>query len=246
MGQIKFLNKNIVAMIPARMGSRRLAMKNLAILNGKPLIYYAIAAAKEAGIFSRIVVNSENDIFAKIAARYAVEFYKRPARLATSGAKSDFVVEDFIKKNPSDILVWINPTSPLQSADEIRKIVGYFLKKRLDSLITVKNEQVHFLYKGKPVNFMISEIFSRTQDLIPLQSFVYSIMMWRTKSFKDTLKKRGSAMLCGKSGFYPVGKLSSLIIKKKEDLMLAEFLLRAMKPGAGYKIMYDKIMPYLS
>ena len=234
--------QKIIAMIPARMGSTRLIMKNLALLKGKPLIYYAIKAAKETGIFDRIIVNSENEIFKEIADRYGVEFYKRPAGLASSGAKSDSVVYDFIKNNPCDIVVWVNPASPLQSGSEIREIVDYFLKRKLDSLITVKNEKVHCLYKGKPVNFRINDIFSRTQDIVPLQSFVYSIMMWRTDCFIQTLKKRGSAILCGKIGFYPVGKFSSVIIKEKEDFMLAEFSLKAIKKDKKYKIRYDKIV----
>lgn len=229
-------------MIPARMGSKRLAMKNLAFLNGKPLIYYAIEAAKKAAVFKRIVVNSENEIFSEIAARYKVEFYKRPARLGASGAKSDFVVADFIQNNPCDAIVWVNPIAPLQTPSEIKKIVRYFMEKRLDSLITVKNEQVHFLFRDKPVNFKAQDVFAQTQDLKPAQLFIYSLMMWRTSCFMETLKKRGSAMLCGRCGFYPVGKMSSLIIKKKEDLMFAEFLLRALKLGGKYRVKYDEII----
>ena len=66
---------NIIAMVPARIGSTRLKMKNLALINGKPLISYAIEAAKASGVFSRVVVNSDNEIFAGIAKRYGVDFY---------------------------------------------------------------------------------------------------------------------------------------------------------------------------
>ena len=50
------MNK-IVAMIPARMGSERLKEKNLALIDGKPMIYYAIIAAKDSGLISRIIIN---------------------------------------------------------------------------------------------------------------------------------------------------------------------------------------------
>ena len=63
---MEFIKENVVAMIPARMGSERLKMKNLALLDGKPLIYYAIQAAKETSIFSRILINSEDDLFGQI------------------------------------------------------------------------------------------------------------------------------------------------------------------------------------
>lgn len=231
----------IIAMVPARMGSQRLTRKNLALLCRKPLIYYAIKAAKNSNVFAQIFVNSENLLFKEIAQRYKVGFYKRPSEWANSSAKSDSVVYDFLKKNPCDIIVWVNPISPLQTGKEIKETVKYFLKNRLDSLITVKNEQTHCLYKGKPVNFKIKGLFSRTQDLTPVQTFVYSLMMWRTEVFKQTFEKKGFAFFCGKFGFYPVSKLSSLIIKNKEDLMLAEFLLRTRNQSQGYKVKYDNI-----
>lgn len=56
----------IFAMIPARYGSTRLKMKNLALIAGEPMISYAIVAAKESGVFNRIFVNSENVIFKKL------------------------------------------------------------------------------------------------------------------------------------------------------------------------------------
>jgi CMP-N-acetylneuraminic acid synthetase len=232
--------ENIFAMIPARMGSQRLVMKNLALLNEKPLIYYVIQAAKEARVFNRIIINSESRIFEKIARRYGVDFYKRPAKLASSQAKSDSVVYDFIKNNPCSIITWVNPIAPLQTGEEIRKVVDYFIDHRLDSLITVKDEEVHCLYKGRPVNFKMNEIFARTQDLTSVQPFVYSIMMWRAEVFKRTFKRKGYAIFSGKVAFYPVGKLSSVIIKKKEDLMLAGLLLKTLKRNKEYKVRYDK------
>lgn len=237
--------ENIIAMIPARMGSTRLTMKNLALLDGKPLIYYAINAAKDSKVFSRVVINSEDALFEKIAKRYGIDFYQRPAQFATSTAKSDFVVHDFVMNNPCNIIVWVNPTSPLQTGEEIKRVVEYFIKEGLDTLITVNDAQVHCVYKNKPVNFKLNEVFAQTQDITPVQSFVYSIMMWRTDVFMKTFKKRGYAFFCGKVGFYPVSKLSSIIIKRKEDLMLADFVMRVLMKDKGYKVRYDRIVKYL-
>ena len=231
--------QRIIAMIPARMGSTRLAMKNLAILNGKPLLYYSVEAAKKSGVFDKIVINSESDIFGKIAERYGVDFYKRPAKLATSKAKSDSVVYDFIRHNPCDIIVWVNSIAPLQTAGEIKNVVKYFIKNKLDSLITVKEEQVHCLYRGKPVNYKTKGLFAKTQDLEPVKPFVYSLMMWRAGAFIKMFKKKRHAFFCGKFGAYPVSKLASVIIKREEDLALAEYILRAQKTKK--KVRYDKI-----
>jgi CMP-N-acetylneuraminic acid synthetase len=229
----------IVAMIPARMGSTRLAMKNLALLCGKPLIYYAVNAAKRSGIFDRIVLNSESEAFEAIAGRYGCEFYKRPADLGGSDTRSDPVVYDFIKHNPCDIVVWVNSISPLQSAEEVKGAVGHFLDEALDSLITVKEEQVHCIWKGAPVNYRADEIFAKTQDLEPIQCFVYSLMMWRTATFVKSYEEKGYAFFCGKFGTYPVSRASSVIIKREEDLALASHILHSASKG-GFKLRYDR------
>ncbi|MBW8000480.1 MAG: hypothetical protein FVQ80_00465 [Planctomycetes bacterium] len=231
---------SIIAMIPARMGSTRLEMKNLALINGKPLIFYAIEAAKDSGVFDRVVINSEDTIFGDIAKRYDVEFYKRPSEHASSTAKSDSVVYDFMLNNPSDITAWVNPISPLQTGEEVKNVINYFVKENLDTLITVKDEQVHCLYDGKPVNFNENEVFAQTQDLIPMQRFVYSIMMWKNKAFIDTFEKKGYALFSGKVGYYPVSKESAVIIKTQEDLMVADAIMKA-KQG-GYELQYDEVV----
>lgn len=236
---------NIIAMVPARIGSTRLKMKNLALINGKPLISYAIEAAKASGVFGRVVVNSDNEIFAGIAKRYGADFYLRPAELGSSTTKSDNVVYDFMAKHPSDIVAWVNPTSPLQTGDEIRDVINYFVKEDLDTLITVKNEQVHCIYEGRPVNFNTAEIFAQTQDLRPVQSFVYSIMMWRNKTFMDTFEKQGYALFCGKTGYYPVSKETAIIIKTKEDIMLADYVMRTKSSVGEYEVKYDDIIKEL-
>jgi CMP-N-acetylneuraminic acid synthetase len=233
---------NIIAMIPARIGSTRLKMKNLALINGKPLIYYTIEAAKTSGVFNRIVLNSDNEIFEKIAKRYDIEFYQRPVDLGSSTTKSDAVVYDFMSKHPSDVLAWTNPTSPLQTGDEVKDVINYFVNEELDTLITTKNEQVHCVYQDKPVNFRMEEIFAQTQDLEPVHPFVYSIMMWRSRTFMDAYEKRGHALFCGKVGYYPVSKKTSFIIKTEEDLMLADFIMRAEKQSEGQEVEYDKIV----
>lgn len=236
-------NLNIIAMIPARIGSTRLKMKNLALVNGKPLIYYAIEAAKTSGVFNKVVLNSDSEIFAEIAGRYDVEFYQRPKELGSSTTKSDSVVYDFMSKYPSDVLAWANPTSPLQTGDEIKEVIDYFIKEELDTLITTKEEQVHCVYQGKPVNFRMEEIFAQTQDLEPVQPFVYSIMMWKNRTFMDLFQSRGHAIFCGNVGYYPVSKNAALVVKTEEDLMLADYIMREEKQNKGKRIIeYDKLV----
>ena len=73
----------VIAMIPARLGSKRVKNKNLRLLGGKPLIAHVIETVKETNIFDEIYINSESDVFKQIADSYGINFYKRPSELST-------------------------------------------------------------------------------------------------------------------------------------------------------------------
>ena len=66
----------IVAMIPARLGSKRIPKKNIRLLNNKPLVQYVIDAAKESECFDEIYLNSESDLLEEIAENTSIKFYK--------------------------------------------------------------------------------------------------------------------------------------------------------------------------
>lgn len=217
----------INAMIPARAGSERLKFKNLRLLRGKPVISYAIEAAKASGVFDSIRVNSEHPVFGKLAERHDIGFHLRPGPLGGSDARSDDVVADFMRAVPGDVLVWVNPIAPLQPAGEIRQVVEHFVAEGYDSLITVKDEQVHCIYQGKPVNFSQEGLFAKTQDLVPVQAMVYSLMMWRYDSFLAHYEKHGYALLSGRVGYYPVQPRSCVILKYEHDLRMAASILEA-------------------
>jgi len=232
----------INGMIPARMGSNRLKQKNLALIDGKPLISYAINAAKESGVFSELYVNSENDIFKEIAKRYDINFYQRAEYLGGSTIKSDDVVYDFMMNNSSDITVWVNPTSPLQTSEEIKGALDYFISGGYDCLFTVKNEQVHCVLNERPINFNEHGVFAQTQDLAPVGRFVYSLMMWRNDSFIEQYQTNKCAFFCGKIGYYPISSETAVIVKRQEDLFLAESILIARKYANERELKYDELV----
>ena len=234
----------VYAMIPARFGSTRLKMKNLALIDGKPMISYVINAAKQSGVFDKIIVNSEHQIFKSIADRYNIDFYHRPKDLGSSQAKSDSVVANFMNAYPEgDIIAWVNPISPFQTGKEISGVINYFVKNNLDSLITVEDMQVHCNYKGKSINYDKDELFSQTQDLSPVQPFVYSIMMWQRETFLSEFTNKGHALFCGKFKTHPVSKASGIIIKTADDLKLADLLMRSMNNlKSDYSVEYDLLV----
>ena len=63
--------------------------------------------------------------------------------------------------------------------------------------------------------------------------------MWKTQTFQAAFDDPGSALLCGQTGFYPVSQLSQIIIKRKEDLMLADFILNSAHKKREFDLQYD-------
>jgi len=231
-------------MIPARFGSTRLKMKNLALIDGKPMISYAINAAIESKVFDKIFVNSEHDIFKKIAERYGVDFYHRPTDLGSSQAKSDSVVADFMESHlEADIVVWVNPIAPFQTSEEISKVISYFIHNNLDSLITVEDKKVHCNYKNTPVNYDINKLFSQTQDLSSVYPFTYSVMMWRKSVFLSEYSQKGHALFCGNFETLLVSEASRVIVKTRDDLMVADLLMRSFNSlKSEYCLEYDSLI----
>ena len=223
------MNKKIIAMIPARYGSQRLKLKNLALLDKQPLVWHVINQAKKSKIFDKIVLNSDSLLFEKIAKKNKIEFFHRKKIFANSKAKSDDVVKNFLDNYDCDIIVWLNPICPLQNSNEIKNIINYFMENNLNSLITTSKNQSHSIYNGKPINFKVYEKFQQTQSLEPVYTMVYSIMMWNSETFMKSMKKTGNAILHGKVAYFPVSKESSLMIKTEEDLIMAQMLLKLKK-----------------
>ena len=221
--------KKIFAMIPARIGSVRLKKKNLALVNKKPLIEYAIDSALQSTVFNKIFVNSDDDIFEKISKEKNIEFYKRKKKLGSSSTQSDDVVYDFIKNNPCDIIFWVNSISPLQTGSEIKKIFEYFNKNKLDTIHTVKKDMCHVIFDKHPLNYDEEKKFSKTQDLKPIFRFVYSLMGWNANEFIKNYETNGVGFFSGKVGYYEVGLESSINIKNKNDLILCDKILKGSK-----------------
>lgn len=117
----------ILVVIPARGGSKRLPRKNVLPLAGKPLICWTIEAALEAKLKARIMVTSDDEEILAIAQQYqskGVIAYKRPDELATDTASTADVLIDAVKVEQAaghgpKTLVLLQPTSPLRTAEDI-------------------------------------------------------------------------------------------------------------------------------
>ena len=224
----------IYAMIPVRIGSQRLKRKNLKLLNKKPLITYSIKAAVESKIFKNIYINSADNIFRKFTIKNKVNFYKRNKKLGSSSTRSDEIVYDFFKNFPKvKTLAWVNTTTPFQTGEDIKKMFNFYVKHKYKTLIAVKNLQAHANYNNKALNYSKNTKFARTQDLNPVQTLIYSFMIWDRSTFLKSYKKNKTGMLSGKICFYSLSGFKTLMIKTADDFYYANYVLQNPKLKKG-------------
>ena len=238
----------LIAMIPARLGSKRVLKKNLRLLNGRPLISYNIETAVKSGLFDDVYVNSESDIFSEIACRYGAKFYKRPEKFSTDSANNDQFAYDFIDNTDGDILIQILPTSPLISAKEIKGFINYMIENEFDTLISTVPHQIAGIHKGKPINFKNLEPHISSQEMFPIETYATVLMGWRYNNFMKNMNELGFAYHGGngKIGYYHIKGLSTIDIDNEEDFRLAEVAVKMQMQSnfsdpEYYKGMKDRV-----
>lgn len=218
-------------MIPARLGSQRVKKKNLRLIDNKPLIQYIIESVNKCKIFDSIYLNSESDIFKKIAKKNKINFYKRKKVFSSNSSSNDEFALDFVNNVEGDVLVQVLPTSPLISSVEINDFVKYFQNNNLDTLISVSNHQIASIYKNKPINFSRLKKNPPSQKMTPIQTYSTVLMAWKIDNFKKNMKKYKSAYHggSGKIGYYPVSRLAGIDIDEEEDFLLVEKIILSNK-----------------
>ena len=224
------MKKKIIAMIPARLGSKRVKNKNLREINGKALVEYPIEAAIKSGIFDEIYLNSESDVFEEIAKKYGIKFYKRPPELASDEATNDAFALDFIKNVNCDILVQLLPTSPFISDEVIKDFVNKM--DGFETLVSVKNVKIECFYNNAPINFDPLGITLPSQLLEPIQAYACGIMGWETERYKENMNLHNAAYHggSGKIGTYVLKGFSTVDIDEEEDFQLAEIVAQTINP----------------
>lgn len=141
---------SIVALVPARFGSRRVPDKNIRPFAGHPLMAYTITAALHSKIFAAVVVSTDSERYADIARHYGAEMpFLRPHEIAGELSPDIEWVEYTLKRLQDDGRVYecfsiLRPTSPFRQAETIRRAWHAFLKEEgVDSLRAVEKCRSH-------------------------------------------------------------------------------------------------------
>jgi len=133
-------NKKILAIIPARGGSKRVLRKNIREIGGKPLLYWSVDEAKKSNYIDRIIVSTDDEEIIAIAIKYGCDVpFKRPDKLATYEAKSIDVVLHAIKniRDKFDYVVLLQVTSPLRTVSDIDTCISMCVNRYATSVVSV-------------------------------------------------------------------------------------------------------------
>jgi CMP-N,N'-diacetyllegionaminic acid synthase len=125
---------DVLGLIPARGGSKGISRKNLAPVGGKPLLAWTVDAARAATELTRVVVSTDDD---EIAAGAGVEVLRRSAELAADDTPMLEVVRHAIAELSPDVVVLLQPTSPLRRAEHVDAAVRLLLESGADAILSV-------------------------------------------------------------------------------------------------------------
>ncbi|HQH27058.1 MAG TPA: acylneuraminate cytidylyltransferase family protein [Oligoflexia bacterium] len=141
---------SIIGLIPARSGSKRVRDKNIRLLGEHPVIAYTISAARQSGIFSRIIVSTDSELYAEIARHYGAEVpFLRPPEIAGERSPDIEWVEYTLKRLRDDGARYdcfsiLRPTSPFRQPETIQRAWCEFLAEQgVDSLRAVERCAQH-------------------------------------------------------------------------------------------------------
>lgn len=171
-----YQNKRILAIIPARGGSKGIPHKNIINLCGKPLIAYSIEAAKQSTYIDTVIVSTDDVDIQQISEEYGASVpFLRDAQIASDEATTISVVVDVMerlkeKEQTFDAVVLLQPTSPLRTTEEIDVAVDVFFQNEMKGVVSVNVADVSpFLLrtiKGSQLQRIISESSTiRRQDM---------------------------------------------------------------------------------
>ena len=131
----------ILAVIPARAGSRGIPNKNIRMIGGHPLVYYSIQNALRSKLITDVVVSTDSAAVSIIAEQMGVSCKWRDASLCGDAVTLDAVVADTIPADSHyDYVVTMQPTSPTLLVETLDKAIQYAIDKRLDTVISAINK----------------------------------------------------------------------------------------------------------
>ncbi len=225
------IKKEVLAIIPARGGSKGIPRKNVTLLYGKPLLAYMIEAARGSNYITRLVVSTDDSEISSVSLQFGAEVVPRPEEISGDGDSSEsallHVLEHLEKAEQyqPDLVVFLQCTAPLTTTEDIDGTIQTFIESNADTAVAVVPFH-YFLWKVTPdgdatgINHDKSTRYLR-QDQDPQYLEAGAVYVMRTAQFRE-IKHR----FFGKTVLHIMPEEHQHEIDVPVDITIAEILLR--------------------
>lgn len=219
----------ILAVIPARGGSKGIPKKNIRLMYGKPLISYSINNAKNSHYITDVFVTTDSDEIAEVAEEYGAEVIKRDESLSSDLVTLDPVIYhakncvEKIKNKKYDVVVTLQPTSPLLKVATLDNAIEYFIKGNFDTVISVINKP--HLSWGEKENKIVPLYKERKnrQELPPQYFETGAFLIAKSDAVKINTRIGENVSV------FEVPEEESIDIDDKNDWLLTENIMKRKK-----------------
>ncbi len=225
-----FDGKKILAVIPARGGSKGVSGKNIKMLGDKPLIGWTIEASKKSKYIDRLILSSEDDEIISVARQCGCEVpFVRPSDLAADDAPGIAPVLHAVEAigEGYDYLVLLQPTSPFRQTEDIDGAIRRCIENKADSCVSVTESEKHpaWMFRLADTGYLIpflenDELATHRQQLEPvyaLNGAVYVVSI-------PALLKQGKLVFPDSTVAYPMPPERSMDIDTRFDFKLCELI----------------------
>jgi CMP-N-acetylneuraminic acid synthetase len=227
----------LVAIVPARGGSKRIPRKNLALLLGRPMLAYTLQAARDSGVVDRLLVSTDSDEIAELACSLGVDVVRRPAELAGDDVSTEAVLLHVLEHEDrqgraAEHVLTLPPTSPLRSAQSIRSFVEAYdrLPGDFDALISLTEDRGDYWIREPDGSLrrLSADAPRRQQDRVPLLEENSALYLTRVTALRAT-----RSILGRRAAGFILDRVEAWDVNEPLDLEIAEILLARRLANAG-------------
>lgn len=223
--------KRVVAIIPARAGSKGVPNKNLRPLGGKPLVAWPIQVALNTPEIDRVIVSTDGPIISNFARSFGVDVHDRPAHLAADDSLPIDLLHHLVptlkvEGKPADYVVYLEPTSPFRRPEDIRACLE-LLEKGYDSAATFMEAHLNPHRAWKIEEDQVEPFIPGAVPWLPRQSLpkAYQLNGAVYAFVVDRFSPDVRTVLFGRIGAVLMGAERSIDIDTIADFKIAEALL---------------------
>lgn len=231
-------SKKVLAIIPARGGSKGIPNKNIRLLRGKPLIQHAIDYAKASALIDKIIVTTDSDKIIEASLNLGVDVVKRPISIAGDKALVIDAIRHAIDECEihhnfyPEIIILLECTSPIKNIDEINKAIEILVKEDFDSVATFKETEISPNRIWRIQDELVTPFIKEAKPFLPRQSqpkaykLTGQLYAVKVKKLKENLEN--PSLLVGK--VYPLITITEVIdIDNEIDFLVAEEILKYLE-----------------